>query len=153
MFKKFSWGHGVVVALLSFIAFILYMIFAFTRGYQTSELISENYYEDELAYQHVIDAKKNAESKQEQPVYRQLDDKIEIVFPESYQIDNGKVKMELFRTDDANLDVKKELELSSGNSINIPGNVLVPGSYTLKVKWTEHKKPFQIDYNLVWKLH
>lgn len=50
MKSKFTWGHGMVLALAGFIAFILGMIFFYTRGYQTSEMVSENYYEDELIY-------------------------------------------------------------------------------------------------------
>ena len=59
---KFTWGHGIVVALGLFISFILYLIFVFPIGKQNSELVTENYYEDELSYQKVIDAKNNAET-------------------------------------------------------------------------------------------
>ena len=71
MKSKFTWGHGMVLALAGFIAFILGMIFFYTRGYQTSEMVSENYYEDELIYQDVIDAKTAAASLAEKPVYTQ----------------------------------------------------------------------------------
>jgi hypothetical protein len=60
---KFTWGHGIVVALGLFISFILYLIFIFPIGKQNSELVTENYYEDELSYQKVIDAKKTKQSR------------------------------------------------------------------------------------------
>ena len=56
--KKFTWGHGIALALACFIGFILYLIFIFPIGKQTSDLVSDNYYQDELEYQKVIDAKK-----------------------------------------------------------------------------------------------
>lgn len=151
MFKKLSWGHGVILALGSFIAFILFMVFGFTHGQQNSELVSNNYYEDELAYQTVIDAKKNAENLSEIPNYQQLESGIKIIFPTTVIPENNSVNFELYRTDDANLDVKKELTLDASHAIFIPKNIIAKGSYTLKVKWTQNKKPYQVDYDILWK--
>lgn len=69
--KNFTWGHGVIVALGCFIAFILFMIFIFPNGQQNSELITDDYYEEELAYQNVIDAKNNADKLTEKRHHNQ----------------------------------------------------------------------------------
>lgn len=151
MFKKFNWGHGVILALGSFIIFILFMIFIFSRGQQNSEVVSENYYEDELVYQDVINAKNNADKLPEKPVYTQNIQGITIKFPENVKPNNEKIDFVLFRTNDANLDVKKEVELSANHSFTIPAKILVLGSYTLKIKWTANKKAYQIDYDVLWK--
>ncbi|WP_226063409.1 FixH family protein [Kaistella polysaccharea] len=150
MFKKFTWGHGVAVALGSFIAFILFMIFIFSNGQQNSELVSDNYYEDELVYQQVIDAKKNAEQLTEKPTFKQIPAGIKILFPTAVLPETRKVDFELFRTDDANLDVKKELALDASNALLIPKQVISKGSYTLKIKWLQNKKPYQVDYDVLW---
>lgn len=151
MLKKFHWGHGIMIALASFIIFILAMIFFFPNGQQNSEMVSENYYEDELAFQQIIDAKNNADHLAEKPKYIQNNDGIVIEFPQGISPDGGFVNFNLFRTDDANLDVKKELQLDQNKKIEIPAKILSKGSYTLKISWQENKKPFQIDYNLDWK--
>lgn len=151
MLKKFSWGHGVVLALGSFIIFILFMIFVFSNGMKNSELISDDYYQDELTYQEVINAKNNADQLAEKPVYRQATDGIGITFPENSVIDNAKVNFNLYRTDDANLDVKKEVVLDGNKQFLIPAKVLSKGSYTLKINWHQNKKPYQLDYDVQWK--
>ena len=151
MFKKLTWGHGVAIALASFIAFILFMIFVFSNGMQNSELISDNYYHDELTYQDVINAKNNADKLSEKPIYKQTSEGIAIIFPENNAPENSKVNIELFRTEDSNLDVKKELTLNEKNEIIIPATVINKGSYTLKVKWNKNKTPYQIDYDVQWK--
>ena len=56
--KNISWGHGVIIALFTFIVFILSMLFLFPNGQKNSEMVTENYYEEELQYQDVIDSKK-----------------------------------------------------------------------------------------------
>ncbi len=151
MLKKFNWGHGIAVALALFIAFILFMILVFPNGQNNSELVSQDYYQDELNYQQVIDAKNNADKLTEKLQYLQTPEGIKIVFPALGIPDEKKVEFELFRTDDSNLDVKKELTLNSENAILIPAKVISKGSYTLKIKWQQNKKPFQLDYDVLWK--
>ena len=151
MFKKFNWGHGIILALGSFIAFILFMIFVFSNGQQTAEMVSDDYYADELNYQEVIDAKKNADLLRDSLQYQQLANGIKINFPASISPEEGKVHFDLYRTNDANLDVKKDLNLDAQKSFTVPKQVLSPGSYTLKVKWSQNKKPYQIDYDVQWK--
>ena len=151
MFKKFTWGHGIVIALGSFMIFILSMIFIFSRNWQNTEMVSDNYYEEELAYQNIIDAKNNAEALPLKPAYQQLPEGIKITFPEEIKVDNSKVNFHLFRTDDGKLDVWKDLTLDANRSILIPKKILFTGSYTLKIRWEDQQKPYQLDYDLIWK--
>ncbi|MDY3316738.1 FixH family protein [Riemerella anatipestifer] len=148
---KFTWAHGVVAALGSFVLFILYLIFVFSHGQQNSELVSNNYYEDELAYQSVIDAKKNASTIENTPQYQQTPNGIYITFPSENNNQNTRIKFILYRIDDQRLDVKKEMTLDANNSFLIPKNILVPGGYILKLMWTKDSKNYQIDYDLIWK--
>ena len=64
---KFNWGHGILVALVSFIIFIVGLVVYFTQTMQNSELITDNYYQEELMYQQVIDAKNRAAALEEFP--------------------------------------------------------------------------------------
>ncbi len=149
--KKFTWGHGVIVALGLFIGFILFMIFVFPSGQQNSELITDNYYEEELNYQKVIDAKNSADQLTEKPVFEQIPEGLKISFPKDYNNENSKFNFDLFRTDDQRLDIKKEFQLTSDNSFTIPAKVLAKGNYTLKIHWTKDNKNYQRDYDVVWK--
>ena len=65
--------------------------------------------------------------------------------------DQLKANINLFRTNDALLDVIKDLNLDAQNSIIIPAKVMSEGSYTLKLKWQKDKKPYQLDYDVQWK--
>lgn len=148
--KKFTWGHGVVLALLSFVGFILFMIFIFPNGKQNSELITDDYYEEELLFQQVIDAKNAADALEKKPVYQQNNRHISITFPEEYNNENTTFSIHLQRSNDQNLDVKKEIKLDAQNRVIIPEKVLAKGNYILKMKWTKANKKYQVDYDLVW---
>ncbi|SHE86735.1 FixH family protein [Chryseobacterium takakiae] len=149
--KKFTWGHGVVIALLAFMAFILSMLFLFTNGQKNSEMVTDNYYEEELKYQDVIDAKKRADDLEEKPVYSQDKSGIKITFPNDYDNSNTTVKFVLNRTDDQNLDIKKSVQLDANKSFLIPAQVLKMGNYTLRLNWTKDKIDYRMDYDVIWK--
>ncbi|EJL71159.1 FixH family protein [Chryseobacterium populi] len=149
--KNFSWGHGVVIALFAFIAFILSMLFLFPNGQKNSEMVTDNYYEEELQYQDVIDAKKRADNLQEKPVYSQNVNGILVSFPKDYNNSNTTVKFVLNRTDDQNLDIKKSEQLDAHQSILIPAKVLKQGNYTLRLMWTKDKTDYRMDYDVIWK--
>lgn len=151
MFKKFTWGHGIILALLSFMLFILSMIFYFSRNWQNAEMVSHNYYEEELKYQEVIDAKNNAAQLKEIPQVKKTQNGISILFPASALPEDDIIDFELFRTDDANLDIHKKENLKGKYGFTIPSKVLSPGSYTLKLRWTKGNTPYQIDYDILWK--
>ncbi|KFC23351.1 FixH family protein [Epilithonimonas lactis] len=148
--KNLNWGHGLAIALGCFILFILFLIFIFPMGKQNAEMISNNYYEEELQYQDIIDAKNNAAKLEQTPTYKSTAEGILITFPQTIKVDENTVNFVLFRTEDSNLDVKKEVTLQH-NLFLIPAKVISAGSYTLKLKWTENKKPYQVDYDILWK--
>lgn len=151
MLKKITWGHGIIIALGSFMAFILFLILIFPLGKQNADLISHNYYDEELVYQDVIDSKNRGTALTEKPIYQQNKNGIMITFPKERMVDSKMVDFVMFRTDDSTLDLKKTEQLDTHNNLNIPAKVLVPGSYTLKLKWTENKQSYQIDYDIIWK--
>lgn len=151
MFKNFTWGHGIVIALGAFMIFILSMIFIFSRGWQNAELVSDDYYRDELVYQKVIDAKNLAQALPQKPQYSQNSNGIKITFPDEAARGASAIRFELFRTDDEKLDINKEVTLSFDRSFTIPAKVLSPGNYTLKLHWKNNGKDYQIDYDVVWK--
>ena len=148
--KNLNWGHGLAIALGCFILFILFLIFIFPMGKQNAEMISNNYYEEELQYQDIIDAKNNAAKLEKTPTYKATSEGILITFPETIKVDENTADFILFRTEDSNLDVKKEVTLQH-NLFLIPAKVISKGSYTLKLKWKEKKKPYQVDYGILWK--
>lgn len=149
--KNFTWGHGIVLALASFIIFILSMLFLFPNGQKNSEMVTEHYYEEELQYQSVIDAKNLADKLEEKPAYSQSAKGITITFPSEINNSNSTVSFVLNRSDDQNLDIKKTVQLESDNSFTIPASVLIEGNYTLRLSWTKDKTDYRLDYDVIWK--
>ena len=58
---KLNWATGIILAFIGFIGFILYFVIsASTNSKYRHDLVSPNYYEEELRYQNDIDQEEQA---------------------------------------------------------------------------------------------
>ncbi len=79
---KFNWGTGIVLAFVAFIAFIMYfVILASTNNRANHDLVTEEYYKEELAYQNEIDALTNAKNYASQFSFVEQENGLAITFP------------------------------------------------------------------------
>ena len=127
------------------------MIFLFPNGQKNSEMVTDKYYEEELLYQSVIDAKKRADELAEKPAYSQAAEGIKLTFPKDVDNSNSVVSFVLNRSDDQNLDVKKTVKLDTNRTFVIPASVLKNGNYTLRLHWIKDKIDYRLDYDEIWK--
>ncbi|MDR2121971.1 MAG: FixH family protein [Flavobacteriaceae bacterium] len=149
---KFTWGHGVVLALVCFIIFICTLVFSIEFSQNSFDLVSEDYYEKEINYQKEIDAVHNAALLKEKPTVNVDSEGIKINFPKEFNSTNTTGRFQLFRANSKALDInKKELDFSTSNSIIIPPKVLVKGVYTLKLYWKKDTVDYQLETPVKWK--
>ena len=59
---KISWGHKILFTYLAFVAGMMGMVYFTTQ--QNRDLVSDNYYADELAFQKIIDESANTAALQ-----------------------------------------------------------------------------------------
>ena len=60
---KFNWGTGIVLAFIGFISFIMYFVVNMNTDKKLDhDLVTEDYYKQELKYQNDIDKEKNAKT-------------------------------------------------------------------------------------------
>ena len=63
---KINWGTGIVIAIVLFMSFIMYFVISMSTDKKFShDLVTEKYYEKELAYQDQIDAEENTRQLKE----------------------------------------------------------------------------------------
>ena len=79
---KINWGTGIILAFIGFIGFILYFVInASTDVKYRHDLVSPNYYEEELNYQHEIDGEQNAIADGFNPVIKLKPESLDFIFP------------------------------------------------------------------------
>ncbi len=132
---KMNWGTGIVIAMISFIVFILTFVYrSVAVDDYRHELVSEDYYKDELLYQQEIDKmNKSSELKANLRLSR-TDEGLVIHFPA--ELDTRKVSgtVRLQRPSNKSLDVELAIDLN-GNELLIPEKRLVSGKYQVIIDW------------------
>lgn len=149
---KLNWGTGVAIALISFIIFIAqYFVrtLYFPEKYN-HELVTENYYGQELAYQKMVktEEKTNSEGMQVDIAYEKGEG-ITFFFPEiiSEKQVTGIVKM--YRPNNETADFELPIKLVD-NQMNIPNKKLLSGRWNIILEYIidnqEYRTSFKINY-------
>ncbi|MDJ0645601.1 MAG: FixH family protein [Flavobacteriaceae bacterium] len=140
---KINWGNGILIAFILFIGFILFFVIKVTtdKTYDYN-LVSEEYYQDELKYQDEIDKYSNAKEAGIALKFEKTPEGIEISFPDKYQTENIKGNVSLYRPSNQRLDTDIPFVLSNTTSLLIPDNKLVSGRWDIKVSWRENKEEY-----------
>lgn len=146
--KYLNWGNALAIALISFIIFILSLIFWYQSQDNSFDLVTENYYEEELVFQKEIDAQNNANKLKNPPVLKITPQGIIIWFDKEFSKITGEV---LFRhSSKKEKDIKTKLMLSSENQMTIPASVLDKSLYEVKINWVHNGISYRKDYEIKW---
>lgn len=130
-----NWGTGVVIAMISFIVFILTFVYrsVVVDEYQ-HELVSEDYYKDELLYQEEIDKMTKARELGVDLSIARTADGLVLTFPAEFDAKDISGTIRLQRPSNKKLDYELEIDLVD-NVLLIPDEHLVSGKYQVIVDW------------------
>ena len=79
---KINWGWAMVIAMAAFMTFILQYVYRTLADDRLEHhVVSEDYYKDELYYQHEIDKMNNASKLKENLVVERGDEGMQVTFP------------------------------------------------------------------------
>lgn len=130
---KINFGHKITIAFTIFATMMIFMVVKSFR--ENIDLVTNDYYQEELDFQDQIEKKKNA-TKLGNPFSAILiADGINIIF--DYKLNplslNGQIH--LYRPSDAAFDKKYPISLSSENNQIIPLSDFKSGHYRLKLSY------------------
>jgi len=128
-----SWGYRVVIILSVFVIGILTMVYIAMQ--QKIVMIDDHYYEKELKYQGVIDARQNLEKLNDSVLVTQEGDmvRIKIPAPTAQNITEGYI--EFLRHDDKNKDRKLSIATDANGTQLLPKSNFTTGEYKLRARW------------------
>lgn len=142
---KFTWAHGLMIALGSFIVFITSLVFfAGNMG----EMVEDNYYEKTVHYQDDIDAANRAHSLVQKPEIIPQANGYLIRFYE--QPESGDVWF--LRSNNSEEDVKQPLKLNSRKEQLIHALDLKNGEYDVSLRWVQNGQNYLLKQKVNWKV-
>lgn len=133
---KLNWGTGIVIAFIGFISFIMYFVINMNTDKKLDhDLVTEDYYKQELKYQNDIDKEKNAKTLSGNLKWQKTENGMLISFPENLEPSNISGKVFLYRPSNKQLDFETTISLSNHNLL-IPDKRLLDGRWNIKIDWS-----------------
>lgn len=141
-----NWGNKLIIVFILFAGIIGTMVY---KAINTRvELVSKDYYKDELRYQDRIDGRNNAEQIGKVAVTQNAES-VEIALPA--EMKGLPVSGEVWfycQTDDSK-DHRIPLQVDESGRQLILKKELAKGSYELKLNWEASSKPYYTEQKLI----
>jgi nitrogen fixation protein FixH len=143
------WPLGITLALLVFASGLAALIaFAVTSN---SDLVVQDYYEQDLLYQEQIDRRARTEPLAERlrVSHDPALDKILIQLPSEHATLDTAGEVHLYRPSAADLDRRWPLELNAAGMQILDAQDLAPGLWQVKIQWTTRGQEYYVDRRVV----
>ena len=142
-----SWGNKLLLVFIAFTGLMSYMTY---RCVTTPvELVANEYYQDELAYQNVIDGEKNANALSRKINIRQEAGKIMVEFPPEMMSSHLTGTILFYNAANLSRDRSVKLNVLSGGKITLESSLLGPGQFTVKITWNANNKDYYSEQNIM----
>lgn len=139
---RFNWGTGIFIAMLSFMIFILSFVYkSIAMDEYQHELVSEDYYKDELHYQEEIDKLNNAKALSQDISLVNSKDGILITFPTDIEENSISGSVYFQRLSNEKLDFTEQIKLTNHQQL-IPVEKLISGKWIVKIDWKTGKDEY-----------
>lgn len=138
---KINWGTSIVIAFALFIGFILFFVVKSHQKQNKHDLVSEEYYKEELKFQDEIDKQTNVKNLEERFNVINSETGIEIQFPTQFTNDNIAGKVIMARPSNKALDFETNISLTN-HKMTLPKSNLVEGNWNLKIEFTSEGVPY-----------
>ncbi len=142
-----NWGWKIAIVMGIYMTGIISVVW-YAMSVDVN-LVAEDYYQQELAYEDQILRLKNTETLAEKPTFNFSHDKkfVVLTFPDGLIPDNGKIT--LYRPSDFTQDRKFKLELDEANQQGFVTVSLLPGLWKAKLQWQQGGKSYFQEFVIV----
>ena len=129
---KLSWGYKIMFVYIAFVAGMGFLVFKASS--QKFDLVTKDYYEQELKYQQVIDQAANSSRLSAPITLEKKEGELKLSFPDEMKNKKKLVDFYLYYAADAKNDFRKSFELNENELVQaLP--VGMKGMYELKLSW------------------
>lgn len=144
-YMKLSWGYKIMFVYIVFVAGMGVLVFKASN--QKFDLVTNDYYDQELKYQQVIDQAANS-SKLSAPVaIERKEGELKISFPDEMKNKKKLVDFYLYYAADAKKDFRKSFEINE-NELAQALPVGMKGMYELKLSWEAEGVKYYFEQKL-----
>lgn len=134
-----NWGYRIAIFFLAFITFMLFMLYQCFQ--QNFDLVAEDYYAQEVAFQKQINQQNNVSKLAQKPSWNIAEKHFELSFPNTFT--EGTIYF--FRPSDKALDFGEPLNIDTNGEQQIELNKFKRGIYKVKLNWSDQQESYYIE--------
>lgn len=139
---KINWGTSIVLAIISFMTFILYLVITMTTNKNFShDLVIEDYYKQELNFQGQMARETNSQTLTRDIEIEKTREGMLIDFPPGLDPSLIEGKIMLYRPSDKELDFSIPIKLNE-KQVMIPASLLEAGRWNIIIDWSYEKESY-----------
>lgn len=138
-----NWGYKIILVFVIFASGILTLVIKSMRT--RVDMVTGDYYAEELKYQQNIDAQKNAHRLSGPVTVAQTGDSIEIVFPQECMGKELNGGITFYRPSDSRRDFTVPAQPDAQGKVLVSRARLDRGNYRIKVQWVSEGIPYFLE--------
>ena len=129
---KLSWGYKIMFVYIAFVVGMGFLVYKASS--QKFDLVTKDYYDQELKYQQVIDQAANSSRLSAPVTVERNEGELKLIFPGEMENKKKLVDFYLYYAADAKKDFRRSFELHENELVQaLP--VGMKGMYELKLSW------------------
>ena len=141
-----NWGHKIIIVYGIFIAGIVTLVILSSR--ENQDLVTEDYYEQELKYQDRINEAANVHALSDTLKYAIQNDELIITLPNEMNGVQVKADVLLYNPTNKNADQRRQITTLNG-MLSMPIALHTKGLQVVKLSWTTNEKKFYTEHKLI----
>jgi hypothetical protein len=144
-----SWGKKIAILYIGFVVMILFLVIKTLN--EKTDLVTEDYYKDELNYQEKINREQAAVTASFQPEINSSPGNVEIVLPDSLIIKKATGSITFYRPSDSSGDFTVALQPDANGRQQIKSDKLQKGIYTIEINMSCEGKNYYFENSIYAK--
>ncbi len=129
---EFNWGTGIALTLILFVGLMSFMVYKAMQ--QDFDLVTEDYYAEELDYQNIINQKTNALQLTDSASLNMVETAIMLNLPKDLEGKTKSFTALMYCEQEADNDFTFQHQGTTDNSFAIPFKKITSGKWIAKVK-------------------
>lgn len=140
-----SWGNRILLVIIVFVVLMGYLVYNSVNT--RYELVSNEYYKDELNFQQVIDGSKKAQELSSPASLTNSTDLVTLQLPAEMKGLNVKGDLHFYCPTDQTKDVRFPLSIDTSAKQVIGLDKILPGNYQVKISWEANGTFYYAEQN------
>ena len=133
---RFTWGHAAIAIPVTIVVVFTTVLIRSMADEHKTELVTEDYYAKEMAFQEQIDQSKNAAELNSELLWASNRDYFTLSLAGDFSKENAEGTVYIYRSSDSSLDFEVTLELDSIGNQDFAFDKFKKGRYQVQISWT-----------------